>query len=581
MKKILQIIFAVILITTIFSCTKKVQDAYPNPNTVDPPSGNKFAGYFTNMLYQWKFYVKDYGEYWWDGDLGVGMYAQTQIRYVTPRYTWYSDYDDLENGEGGNGFQGAASGVQSQYGACYSRMRDWGTMNLEMEGLTDEQKNDVNIFYQLGTVFKDVWCARLVDLFNSIPYTDAFQGKANVFFPKFDDPKQTYLSILQDLKTISGSLQSDYDKMSPSAQALFKNQDFVFNGDVSKWIKYINSERLKLAIRISGVAETEAKAAISDAITNLPDFDCQFSSHTTEVGGAGGYWTRGVYERQFTHFVPNVIMKRMNLGNLTYEPGTDDPRLPVIAMPTKFADYRGCSMNADTNQVYYTAPYNETYYAYADNLDASLSSNGGNSRSMYNIATYAMNGPNFPVKMMTLSEMDLFLAEAELKGLANTGKTAGEHIRDAITHSCNYWYAINGANAAWRSDVPVVHPAKSDANITTYAAAVKTLFESQATLEDKMEILMQQKYIHLNTSDSYELWTELRRTRHPLLEPLLFKGVTKTPQPERIKYPPNEKANNFDNYQSVVSQDNYTSPIFWVPDNKKGTSWYGTYLGRY
>lgn len=268
----------------------------------------------------------------------------------------------------------------------------------------------------------------------------------------------------------------------------------------------------------------------------------------------------------------------MNLGNLTYEPGTDDPRLPVIAMPTKFADYRGCSMNADTNEVYYKAPYSETYYPYADNLDASLSSNG---RSIYNIATYAMNGPNFPVKMMTLSEIDLFLAEAELKGLANTGKTAAEHIQDAVIHSCNYWYAINQANAAWRSDVPVVHPAKPDANIASYAATVKALFESQPTLEDKMEILMQQKYIHLNTSDSYELWTELRRTRHPLLEPLLFQGVTKTPQPERVKYPSSEKANNFDNYQSVVSEDNYTSPIFWVPDNKKGTSWYGTYLGRY
>lgn len=41
-----------------------------------------------------------------------------------------------------------------------------------------------------------------------------------------------------------------------------------------------------------------------------------------------------MYERTYANFIPNVIMKRMNHGTNTYEPGIDDPRLPVIAMPT-------------------------------------------------------------------------------------------------------------------------------------------------------------------------------------------------------------------------------------------------------
>src|SRR3546814_7126010 len=47
---------------------------------------------------------------------------------------------------------------------------------------------------------------------------------------------------------------------------------------------------------------------------------------------SGGTWTRGLYERAFVTFIPNIIMKRMNFNELTYEEGMDDPRLPVIAM---------------------------------------------------------------------------------------------------------------------------------------------------------------------------------------------------------------------------------------------------------
>src|SRR3546814_5834070 len=88
---------------------------------------------------------------------------------------------------------------------------------------------------------------------------------------------------------------------------------------------------------------------------------------------SGGTWTRGLYERAFVTFIPNIIMKRMNFNELTYEEGMDDPRLPVIAMPTKHGDYRGASMNADAQD----APYKtgETYYPYADDITASLEQN--------------------------------------------------------------------------------------------------------------------------------------------------------------------------------------------------------------
>jgi hypothetical protein len=39
------------------------------------------------------------------------------------------------------------------------------------------------------------------------------------------------------------------------------------------------------------------------------------------------------------------------------------------------------------------------------------------------------------------------------------------------------------------------------------------------------------------------------------------------PFPERLRYPTSEQQNNPDNYATVKDQDNFTSPIFWVPQN--------------
>ena len=530
------------------------------------------------MLYTWKLYVQDYGENWWEEDLGAGMFAQTHERYVTSRYSWYSDYSNLTDGENGNGFQGSSNGIQSQWNACYTKMKDWSTMQVGLKGMSAADQTDVLIYYHLATVMKDVWCARLVDFFNKIPYFDAFKGNQGVYFPKYDDPKAVYDSVLVDLQNISIALPLTYGKMSTAGKALFVNQDVAFSGDVSKWVQYINSQRLKFGIRISGVDAANAQTAISGAIANLPTADMDFSTHTTDTPPGGGLWLRGVYESARISFIPNVIEKRMNFGNLTYEPAIDDPRLPAIGMPTKFGDFRGMTMNADTNEVYYNAPRNQTYYNGYDNATQSLASNA---RSMYNIVTFPQNEPNFPAKMWTLAEQDLFLAEAELKGIVSTGKSAGQHINDAVVHSSNYWYRINGLNAGYRSDLTVLHPAKSDVNIASYANKVQALFESQTSLENKMEVIMQQKYIHLNISDSYELWTELRRTRHPLLEPMVFAGKVNTPQPERLTYPTSELQTNSAQLLKVNSDNNFINPIFWVPSTKVGSSWYGTFLGPY
>jgi hypothetical protein len=570
MKKILVCLIAFSLVFS--SCKKKLEDQFTNPENYGN-TGNLFAGMFSRTLYSWKLYIQDYGEWWWElagtGSMGVAGYSQISHRYITDRYPWFLEYDDLS---GTNAFGSENQLWRNRLGSFYGSVNAWAVIKDNIANVTGQDLDDNQIYYELTTIMKDFAALLAVDFYNSIPYSEAFKGKERVFFPKYDDPKEIYTSILDDFKRIAEALPSLYDKMSPSAKAVFNTQDIAFRGDVVKWVQYINAIRLKYAVRISGVEEATAKTHIADVISknNFPAADQTWQLPYPLLANGGGEWIRGIGEGWPATFIPDIIMRRMNRNSSSYEAGIDDPRLPVIALPTRFSnftstpqvgDYRGVNLNADGQKPAYNA--GERYYTGGPYGDLNLHF-AQNARSMYNLATYHRN-ENFPVYMMSLAETDLFLAEAALKGLGTTGKTASEHIKDAIRHSTDFWYRINQMSP-YSTNIQLMHPAKpSTADINAYADSIGARFDSRTTMDDKMEILMQQKYVHLNLMCPYELWSELRRTRHPKLEPMTFNTKVMKPMPERLRYPTSEQQTNPDNYATVKDHDNFTSHIFWVP----------------
>lgn len=559
MKNIMLLIFSMFIL---WSCQDVLEEEFQNPQQYEPEPDQLASGLYTSALLQYKFYIKDYGEYWWTlSGNGIPNYAQISHRYITPRYSWLIDYDDVTNG---NGF--SQSGF-NWFNDFYLRMRNWGIIQDVLADLDGQEYDDSVVYLKLISIVKDWAALRNVDLFNSIPYLLAFQGSQGEFFTEYDDPEVIYKTVLDDLKSIADELPGIYAKMSPDGIATLKTQDIALQGDIDKWVQYANALRLRFAVKLAGVDAQFASAHISDAITNLPTEDLKFDLPHVDAAGAlpgGGTWQRGLYERPYVTFIPNVIMNRMNFHNQEYEEEIDDPRLPVIALPTKYNDYRGVTMDADSQTQGYAD--GDRYYAWADDLQTSSENN---SKSMYSHVTLTHN--NVPADMFTLAEIDLLLAEVAAKGLTNTGKSAGEHIEDAVLHSTDYWYYLNSLSSygndfsePWLS---LIHPVKpSVAIIGSYAGKVKDAYDMAGDMNGQMEIIMQQKYIHLNLLRPVELWSELRRTRHPKLEPMTFQGKVMKPQPERLMYPSSELSTNTDAFLKVIDENNWTSPIFWRTD---------------
>lgn len=585
--------------TLLFSgCQDKLAEDFYNPEDYQAPEEKLASGLFTKTLYEWQVYVQDYGEWWWSlGGVGVTAYAQVGVRPTTSNYGGiYQDFADVTTG---NGFS-ADNGIRNYFNNMYTKMKTWSIFKqLVEEEYTGATLDNSYVYYQLTTAIKDYTMLRNIDFFNSIPYYNAIQGNKGVLFAEYDDPLEVTKSILDELKEISESLVANYDKMSSDTKANFAKQDLAFKGDIQLWRQYINALRLKFAVRMSAADETYAKAQIASAIQDgLPTSDMTWLLPTNPAKDlpGGGTINRGWFERYTSFYIPNVILERMNHNKRIYEPGIDDPRLPVIASPTRYNDYRGVRMDNLYHQPEYDAIINSSdddprpdfideniwtnhhkRFIQNNTIDSKGALNYWdiNCLSLYNPATYIF--AYFPVYMFSMAETDLLLAEVAAKNYASTGKTAGEHLADAVAHSTKFWYYVNSLSISDKDSYPRYFPEEpSDEVVQTYANYLNEEYKKAATLDDQMEIIMQQKYIHLNLMAPNECWTELRRTRHPKLEPINFPPYYNyiKPQVERIKYPDSEELNNTENFAKVKAENNYSSPIYWIPQDKRSESYY-------
>lgn len=578
-----------------FSCQDKLESEFMNPEIYPAPESVEAAGMFTKMCYEWKIFVQDYGEWYYLMQWSIPNYAQI-VHF--PMISALDSY--WENWERTDGMGFTDGQVNQQMYQIIERSRYWGIIKVKYEQADEEGKAQMELYYNLITMIKEFNYLKLVDLYNDLPYKNALRGVEGVFFVEYDKADEIYTLALQSIKEATDNLEAAFNKLTEANKAIFKNQDIVFDGDIEKWKQWGNSIRLKHAVRMSGVNEAVAREHIQDLLqkNNFPTEDLTFPVHTIDqfqavLNGGGETWIRGVMELYHViGYMSNTIMKRLNHGTSFYEPGIDDPRLPLLALQTRYGDYRGVSMNRghEYNEPQYQAFRKELeagkpegvsdaewvglqnpYQAYAAGRYYPQYGMSINLWSAYNNVTYFCS--DFPAYLMSRAEIDLFLAEISMKGLGTTPKSAVEHVVDAFHHSTDFWYNIQAnVPARWHDMTPAIYAGKDikPANPARESAAVMTQYadflrQQYNDAPDKLEIIMQQKYLHLNLMGSYELWAELRRTRRPKLEPYTTRDVTNAkPMIERITYHPSEATMNEENYLKVRDQDNYITPIFWV-----------------
>ena len=116
----------------------------------------------------------------------------------------------------------------------------------------------------LANVLRVAIMNRLADAYGSIPYSKIVEDKKERLTVPYDTQQEAYTQMFKELDAALEALERNRDL---STEA-FGEYDQVYNGDLKKWIKYANSLKLRMAMRLSYIDEQTAKAKAAEAIAD-------------------------------------------------------------------------------------------------------------------------------------------------------------------------------------------------------------------------------------------------------------------------------------------------------------------------
>ncbi|GAA4113132.1 SusD/RagB family nutrient-binding outer membrane lipoprotein [Aquimarina addita] len=448
-------------------------------------------------------------------------------QWTATTYTDESNYDIVTRTIPQNHWDALYKDVLTDLAEAYTIIE-----NTELLTTEDPQtKSNKLAIIELMTIYT---YSVLVDTFGNVPYSEALD--IDNLLPKYDDA----LTIYQDL---INRLNTALDNLDDTSGSFTTDSDNIYQGNVSKWIKFGNSLKLRIGITVSEVPSLSAVAQslILESAPNVfesNDDNAALSYLSSTPNTNPIYVDLTLSGRQ--DFIPaSTIID--NMQPRAYEFLTDSNEDGTIDESDNKTVVPG--------SVTYTDPRMKFYFD--DNLDADpsieqivyLGGTPGASNAYPNyshIGEMIASDPSFEAILIDYSEVSFLLAEAIERGI-NVSGTAEEFYNSAITASILYWGGTT-----------------EEAN--TYLNLTDISYTSASG--DWKEKIGTQKWIALYNR-GFSSWNSWKLLDQPIL-PSPADPVSDTPI--RYTYPIVEQTLNGDSYSDAANSiggDNVSTPIFW------------------
>lgn len=382
---------------------------------------------------------------------------------------------------------------------------------------------------------------RITDYWGPIPYSQFGNGEGVV---PFDDQESIYRDFFATLDEAISVLQSN-----SSGTSFLGSNDVVFGGNVSQWLKFANSLKLRLAMRVryadAGLAKSNAEAAISSGVIES-NGDNAFV-HTSN-NWRNGYTTI----TQWGEF-------RMSADMESILKGYQDPRMAEYFAPAADPD-------PSDDPAGVSFPWEGMRNGQSKEAKQGISFNtlASDMAPIYTAAETA--GPNWP--LIKASEVYLLRAEGALIGWNMGGGSAQEYYEAGINASFEE-YGIAPMDLSGNDYVSSTNvPGNLDSE-TPPVSTVPIAYDAGGSEEKQLEQIITQKWIALYPN-SWEAWAERRRTGYPTLYPRLNTDDPAIPVdaiPARVPYTSTEYDNNPDGLATGISAlggpDNGATKLWW------------------
>jgi hypothetical protein len=517
MKKIIYL--CVLLIIGATSCTKKFDDLNTNPSRLTNPDPEPVM---------------------------TQVFKMTADRSATENYNTFWEFGHLIEPTG------------QRYNAADDAL--WADFYMTGIGNLRQLKKiyDGNLKYTNRIAIANIWdCylyAYLVGTYGPIPYS-----KAGITDPhiSYDDENAIYTSLLDRLKqaseTISGNLNGD--KLTT---------DVIYGGDLTKWLKFANSLRLKIALNCQRNIPGAAIPAIQEVMSNeanllQSDADAPKLTYGTAEGSQSAY---------FNKYVRNAPQS----GNF-----------PIMSdyVFTYFRSYKDPRMAAYFNKAALGYPVRDTLTSAADNLhhivtypvpycgapksgavlsgwgvtsnvmgsgkltDSYSTLPGVNQKAVTSTAGINLVAADRPFYFMTYAELCFMKAEAAQLGYAgNTGTSAENYYYAGINANFAFWGLSPAQAAAYEAQGGI----KWGTSARGFNYAVSYINTNIPA--DNMTKIWLQQWVNYFVDGGFDAWCLFRRTQFVVLPPHTNPGTANLVSylygdlPDRFAYATTETASN-------------------------------------
>ncbi|MDN5200298.1 SusD/RagB family nutrient-binding outer membrane lipoprotein [Fulvivirgaceae bacterium BMA10] len=467
MKKVIyNILVATLVVAGFNGCTDNFEETNTNPRVltedflVENPSvlGQAFAqSQYTSLNgLHWRFQISQN----LFSDLWCQYYATTAVNFPSDRYTQVGRWADLA--------------WSSFYGQAAPQIK-------LVEDLSEQAGEDA-----LNAVAK-IWRVhgyhRMTDYWGPVIYSSYGNvdfEQANITVP-YDSQQDIYNDFFTTLDEAVSVLKAN------TSAAIFPSDDRVYGGDAAKWLRFANSLRLRLAMRIRyadpAKAQAEAEKAVADGVIESISDEAQVA-----VDGQN---------RNPLTTITNWGEFRMSAAMESVLKGYDDPRLPTYFSPAVSGDSDG-----DSN------PY-EGLLNGQTQVALGVSQNDLNSDVATRFLNDARGGSNPPLVVLRASEVAFLRAEGALVGW-NMGGTEQDFYEEGIRLSMQENAAEGDVDAYIASTATPVPYAPGTDPLTDIPVA----YDAGGSLERRLEQIITQKWLALYPN-GWEAWAELRRTGYP------------------------------------------------------------------
>lgn len=490
---------AALFIFLFSGCTKDFEEINENPNklTEAPPSfllssAQKFMARMTNDEWFSGRFGMLYSQYW--SQTSYTDESRYKLRDGTNNAYWLYFYAGRDAA-----LSGALNGGGIMDFIEIIRLNTDEATKEDAAVTSGDNENQIAV----ARILKAYYIHMLTDAYGDIPYFEAFKGPETPH-PRYTPQEEIYTDLLKELTEAQNQIDPDPD------YAL--QGDIIYGGDMSKWKKFANSLRLRIAMRMSKVDPTGSQAEIQAALdagvfeSNADNAKFQFLSSVPNNHPLN----ENAKEREdFALSKTLVDLMKVDYNN--------DPRLPLygdLPRNEEVGEFVGFPYGLSQDEA---TALDGVNYSYPGTLDAGLS------------GVYAAD---FPVTLMDYAEV-LFI-QCEHNGYDQT------LYEQAITASMEDWGV-------------------AQAHITEYIGNVPAASE---------QTVAEQKYIALYMQ-GHQAWAEWRRTGYPQLT--IPEGGIMAPGleviPRRRTYPTDEQSLNEESYNEAVARlsngDAFDSRMWW------------------